>query len=104
MIERIRTRITDILDIRYPILQAGMVWAAGYRLAAACSEAGILGTIGSAGMNLELLRSQIRKARALTEKRMAVIHIHGGGFTAGSKAGVAGSSRKLSCETLRPLR
>ena len=72
MIERVRTRITDILGIRYPILQAGMIWASGYKLAVACAEADILGTIGSAGMKQDLLRSQIRKARALTRKRIAV--------------------------------
>ncbi len=72
MIERIRTRITDILGIRYPIMQAGMIWASGYKLAVACAEADILGTIGSAGMNQELLRSQIKKAKALTKKRIAV--------------------------------
>ncbi len=72
MIQRIRTRITDILDIRYPILQAGMIWASGYKLAVACAEADILGAIGSAGMSQELLRSQIEKAKALTKKRVAV--------------------------------
>jgi enoyl-[acyl-carrier protein] reductase II len=68
----IRTRITDLLGIRYPILQAGMIWASGYRLAAACAEADILGTIGSGSMKPDLLREQIRKARALTRKRLAV--------------------------------
>ena len=72
MIERIRTRVTEILGIRYPILQAGMIWASGYKLAVACAEAEILGTIGSAGMKPDLLRSQIQKARALTKKRIAV--------------------------------
>ena len=72
MIERIRTRVTDLLDIRYPILQAGMIWAAGYKLAVACAEADILGTIGSASMKQELLRSQIQKAHALTKKKLAV--------------------------------
>ena len=72
MIQSIRTRITDLLQIRYPILQAGMIWASGYKLAAACAEAGILGTIGSAGMKQDLLRSQIQKARGLTSKRFAV--------------------------------
>jgi len=70
--QRIRTRITDILELRYPILQAGMIWASGYKLAVACAEADILGTIGSAGMSQDLLRSQIEKARALTKKRIAV--------------------------------
>jgi enoyl-[acyl-carrier protein] reductase II len=72
MIDSIRTRITDRLGLRYPILQAGMIWAAGYRLAAACAEADILGTIGSGSMKPELLREQIRKARTLTRKRLAV--------------------------------
>jgi enoyl-[acyl-carrier protein] reductase II len=72
LIDRIRTRVTDILGIRYPILQAGMIWASGYKLAVACAEANILGTIGSAGMKQDLLLSQIKKARALTRKRIAV--------------------------------
>lgn len=72
MIERIRTRVSDILGIRYPILQAGMIWASGHRLAAACAEAGILGTIGSASMKPDFLRVQIRKARALTAQSLAV--------------------------------
>ncbi|HYR52446.1 MAG TPA: nitronate monooxygenase [Candidatus Dormibacteraeota bacterium] len=72
MIERIRTRISDLLQIHFPIMQAGMIWASGYKLAVACAEAGILGTIGSAGMNQELFRSQIRKAKALTKNLFAV--------------------------------
>ncbi|HEY7728104.1 MAG TPA: nitronate monooxygenase, partial [Candidatus Eisenbacteria bacterium] len=72
MLDSIRTRVTERLGIRYPILQAGMIWAAGYRLAAACAEAGILGTIGSASMKPDFLREQIRKARALTRGRIAV--------------------------------
>jgi enoyl-[acyl-carrier protein] reductase II len=72
VIERIRTRISELLEIRYPILQAGMIWASGYRLAAACAEADILGTIGSASMKPDFLREQIRKARALTAKRLSV--------------------------------
>lgn len=72
MIDRIRTRVSERLGIRYPILQAGMIWAAGYKLAVACAEADILGTIGSASMKPDFLREQIRKARALTKKRVAV--------------------------------
>ncbi|HET9952608.1 MAG TPA: nitronate monooxygenase [Candidatus Eisenbacteria bacterium] len=72
MIESIRTRVTDLLRIRYPILQAGMVWASGHRLAAACAEAGILGCIGSGSMKQEMLREQIPKARAATTGRLAV--------------------------------
>ncbi len=72
MIDRIRTRVSETLQIRYPIMQAGMIWASGYKLAAACAEADILGTIGSASMKPDFLREQIRKARALTKKRIAV--------------------------------
>lgn len=72
MTDSIRTRVTERLGIRYPILQAGMIWAAGYRLAAACAEADILGTIGSGSMKPDFLREQIRKARGLTRKRLAV--------------------------------
>ncbi len=72
MIGAIPTRLTALLGIRYPILQAGMIWASGYRLAAACAEADILGTIGSGSMKPDFLREQIRKARALTRKRLAV--------------------------------
>ncbi len=68
----IRTRVTDILRIRYPILQAGMVWASGHRLAAACADAGILGCIGSGSMKQEMLREQIPQARAATKGRLAV--------------------------------
>jgi len=72
VIDQIRTRITDILKIRYPIMQAGMIWASSYKLAAACAEADILGTIGSASMKPNFLREQIQKARALTKKRISV--------------------------------
>ena len=72
MIDRIATRVTERLGIRYPILQAGMIWAAGYKLAVACADAGILGTIGSASMKPDFLREQIRKARARTTGRLAV--------------------------------
>ena len=72
MIERIRTRVSERLGIRYPILQAGMIWASGYKLAVACAEADILGTIGSASMKPDFLREQIRKARAATKKCLSV--------------------------------
>jgi enoyl-[acyl-carrier protein] reductase II len=72
LIDHIRTRVTEKLGIRYPILQAGMIWASSYKLAVACAEADILGTIGSASMKPDFLREQIRKARAATKKRVAV--------------------------------
>lgn len=58
--------ITRLFGIRYPIVQAGMVWNSGWRLASAVSNAGALGLIGSGSMNPDLLRDQIRKCRAAT--------------------------------------
>jgi enoyl-[acyl-carrier protein] reductase II len=66
------TRITRLFGIRYPIIQAGMVWTAGYKLAVAVSEAGGLGMIGAGSMRPDLLREQIRKARTITRKPIAV--------------------------------
>lgn len=59
-------KICKILNIKYPIIQAGMVWVSGAKLAAASSNAGILGTIGAGSMKLELLKSQIIKAQKLS--------------------------------------
>jgi enoyl-[acyl-carrier protein] reductase II len=61
-----RTPITDLFGIRYPIIQGGMVWNSGWRLAAAVSQAGGLGLIGAGSMYPEVLRAHIRKARAAT--------------------------------------
>jgi enoyl-[acyl-carrier protein] reductase II len=66
------TRITELFGIRYPIIQAGMVWAAGSRLAVAVSEAGGLGMIGAGSMKSDLLREHIRKAREGTTHPVAV--------------------------------
>jgi enoyl-[acyl-carrier protein] reductase II len=68
----IETRITRLLRIRYPVIQAGMVWTAGSRLAVAVSEAGGLGMIGAGSMKPDLLREQIRKTRARTDRPFAV--------------------------------
>ncbi|HUI11578.1 MAG TPA: nitronate monooxygenase [Bacteroidota bacterium] len=68
----LETRATRLFGIRYPIVQAGMVWAAGSRLAAAVSEAGGLGMIGAGSMTGELLREHIRSARSRTERPFAV--------------------------------
>jgi enoyl-[acyl-carrier protein] reductase II len=57
-------RITELLNIRYPIIQAGMVWCSGWRLAAAVSNAGGLGIIGAGSMYPDVLREHIRKCRA----------------------------------------
>lgn len=57
-------RITELLNVRYPIIQAGMVWCSGWRLAAAVSGAGGLGIIGAGSMYPDVLREHIRKCRA----------------------------------------
>ena len=55
-----RTRITELLGIEYPIIQGGMAWVAEYHLAAAVSNAGGLGLIGTASAPAEWVREQIR--------------------------------------------
>jgi len=65
-------RITDLFQISYPIVQAGMVWCSGWRLAAAVSNAGGLGIIGAGSMYPEVLREHIRKAKLATNKPFAV--------------------------------
>ena len=66
--------ITELLPIKYPIIQAGMVWVSGAKLAAASAEAGILGVIGAGSMKPDLLRAHIKKAKTLTSfpERLAV--------------------------------
>lgn len=66
------TRITELFQIRYPVIQAGMIWVSGWRLASAVSAAGGLGLIGSGSMKPDLLREHIRKARAATDKPLGV--------------------------------
>lgn len=66
------TRITSLFGIQYPIIQAGMIWVSGWRLAAAVSNAGGLGLIGAGSMKPELLAEHIRKARAATDKPFGV--------------------------------
>jgi enoyl-[acyl-carrier protein] reductase II len=64
--------ICKLLNIKYPIIQGGMVWVSGANLAAAVSNAGGLGVIGAGSMSLELLDEQIKKAMSLTKKPLAV--------------------------------
>jgi enoyl-[acyl-carrier protein] reductase II len=59
-------RVTNLFGIRYPLVQAGMVWCAGWELAAAVSKAGGLGLIGAGSMDAETLRIHIRKCKAAT--------------------------------------
>ena len=65
-------RINTLFGIEYPIVQGGMVWCSGWRLAAAVSEAGGLGLIGSVSMTPELLREHIRKCRAASSRPFGV--------------------------------
>lgn len=67
-----KTRITELLGVEYPIIQGGMAWVAEYHLAAAVSEAGGLGLIGGANAPGEVVRDEIRKARKLTDKPFGV--------------------------------
>src|SRR5438094_1555944 len=65
-------RITELFKIQYPIIQAGMVWASGWKLASAVSNAGGLGIIGSGSMYPQILREHIQKCKAATSKPFAV--------------------------------
>ncbi len=67
-----KTQITDILGIEYPIIQAGMVWVSGWKLASAVSNCGGLGLIGSGSMKPDLLREHIIKCRNATSKPFGV--------------------------------
>ena len=67
-----KTRITELLEIEYPIIQGGMAWVAEHNLAAAVSEAGGLGLIGGANAPGEVVREEIRKAREITKKPFGV--------------------------------
>jgi enoyl-[acyl-carrier protein] reductase II len=68
----IRTGLCDLLGIEYPIIQGGMAWIATAELAAAVSEAGGLGIIGAGNAPAEVVRTEVRKARALTSKPFGV--------------------------------
>ncbi|MBB5636556.1 enoyl-[acyl-carrier protein] reductase II [Pedobacter cryoconitis] len=65
-------RITSLFKIQYPIIQAGMIWCSGWKLAAAVSNAGGLGIIGAGSMYPEVLREHIRKIKLATDKPFAV--------------------------------
>jgi enoyl-[acyl-carrier protein] reductase II len=69
---KIKNRITELFGIQYPIIQAGMVWVSGYKLATAVSECGGLGLIGAGSMKPELLREHIQKAKSKTSKPIGV--------------------------------
>ena len=65
-------RITQLFGIQYPIVQAGMIWCSGWKLAAAVSNAGGLGLIGSGSMYPDVLREHIQKCKAATDKPFGV--------------------------------
>ena len=68
----VTNRITTLFNIKYPIIQAGMIWCSGWELASAVSSAGGLGIIGSGSMYPDILREHIRKCKANTDKPFAV--------------------------------
>ena len=67
-----KTEVTELLGIDYPIIQGGMAWVAEYHLAAGVSNAGGLGLIGAASAPAEWVREQIRSARKLTDRPFGV--------------------------------
>ncbi len=67
-----QNRITQLFNIQYPIIQGGMIWCSGWRLASAVSNAGGLGLIGSGSMYPEVLREHIQKCKAATNKPFGV--------------------------------
>ena len=67
-----KTEVTELLGIEYPIIQGGMAWVAEYHLAAGVSNAGGLGLIGAASAPAEWVREQIRSARKLTDRPFGV--------------------------------
>ena len=65
-------RICQLFGIQYPVIQGGMVWCSGWRLASAVSNAGGLGLIGAGSMHPEVLREHIRKCQSTTDKPFGV--------------------------------
>ena len=65
-------KITELFNIKYPIVQAGMIWNSGWRLASAASNSGILGLIGAGSMYPEVLREHIQKCKKATSKPFGV--------------------------------
>lgn len=67
-----KTRVTELLGVKYPIIQGGMAWVAEHHLAAAVSEAGGFGLIGAASAPADIVREEIRKAKELTNNPFGV--------------------------------
>ena len=67
-----KTKLTELLGIKYPVIQGGMAWTSDANLAAAVSNAGGAGIIGSGGRTVEWMRDEVRKAKSLTDKPFGV--------------------------------
>ena len=67
-----KNNITKLFSIKYPIIQAGMIWCSGWKLASAVSNAGGLGVIGSGSMYPEILKDHIIKCKSATNHPFAV--------------------------------
>ena len=67
-----KNRITQLFNVKYPIVQAGMIWNSGWRLASAASNSGILGLIGAGSMYPDVLREHIQKCKKATDKPFGV--------------------------------
>lgn len=67
-----KNRICELFGIQYPVIQGGMVWCSGWRLASAVSNAGGLGLLGAGSMHPDVLRDHIRKCQAATDKPFGV--------------------------------
>lgn len=70
--DRMSNRITKLFGVKYPLIQAGMIWCSGWELASAVSNAGGLGIIGSGSMYPEVLKEHIQKCKVATDKPFAV--------------------------------
>lgn len=67
-----RNKVTELFNIKYPVIQAGMIWHSGWKLASAVSNCGGLGLIGSASMYPDILRENIQKCKKATDKPFGV--------------------------------
>ena len=65
-------RVTELFGIQIPLIQAGMIWCSGWKLASAVSNSGGLGIIGAGSMYPEVLKEHIEKCKAATDKPFAV--------------------------------
>lgn len=70
--DQLRTPLTELVGVRYPIVQTGMGWVAGPRLVSATAEAGALGILGSATMTMEQLRAAVREVKSRTQAPFGV--------------------------------